>query len=85
GFNWEIVNDIMIREAIVGSSKSYDTIYMKSSENIMNVRKSIAEMYDIERPNISLEEYTNKKLTEFCENYLSEHINDYPFSEAFGE
>lgn len=83
GFNWEIVNDIMIREAIVGSSIPYDTIYMKSSENIMNVRKSIAEMYDIERPNISLEQYTNKKLTEFCENYLSEHINDYPFSEAF--
>jgi hypothetical protein len=85
GFNWEIVNDIMIREAIVGSSIPYDTIYMKSSENIMNVRKSIAELYDIEKPNISLEEYTNKKLTEFCENYLSEHINDYPYSDAFGE
>lgn len=84
-FNWEIVNDIMIREAIVGSSIPYDNIYMKVSDNIMNVRKTIAEMYDIERPNISLEEYTNKKLTEFCENYLSEHINDYPFSEAFGD
>ncbi|WP_019228339.1 hypothetical protein [Sedimentibacter sp. B4] len=83
GFNWEIVNDVMIREAIVGSSISYDTIYMKVSENIMNVRKTVSELYDIERPNISLEEYTNKKLTEFCENYLSEHINDYPFSEAF--
>lgn len=85
GFKWEIVNDIMIRDAIVGSSIPYDTIYMKASENIMNVRKSIAGMYDIEKPNISLEEYTNNKLKEFCENYLSEHINDYPFSEVFGE
>lgn len=85
GFNWEIVNDIMIREAIIGSSIPYDNIYMKVSDNIMNLRKTIAQMYDIERPNISLGEYTNKKLTEFCENYLSEHINDYPFSEAFGD
>lgn len=85
GFNWEIVNDVMIRESIVGSSIPYDTIYMKVSDNIMNIRKTIAEMYDIERPNISLEKYTNEKLTEFCENYLSEHINDYPFSEAFAE
>ena len=85
GLNWKIVNDVMIRDSIIGSSIPYNYIYMKVSENIMNERKAIADIYNIERPDISLEEYTNNKFTEFCENYLSSHINDYPFSEVFAD
>lgn len=83
GLNWRVVNDVMIRDAIIGSSISNDYIFEKVSENIMNERKSIAESYKFEEPKMSLEQYTVKRMTEFCENYLSEHINDYPFSEVF--
>jgi major membrane immunogen (membrane-anchored lipoprotein) len=83
GLSWKIVKDVIIRDSILGSSIPYKDINAKVSDNIINERKAIAEIYDIEKPDISLEEYTNNKLTEFCENYLSEHINDYPFSEAF--
>jgi major membrane immunogen (membrane-anchored lipoprotein) len=85
GFNWKVVNDVIIRDSIIGSSISNEGIYAKVSENIISERISIADLYKVERPNMSLEEYTIKKMTEFCENYLSEHINDYPFSEAFSE
>lgn len=85
GFNWNVVNDVIIRESIIGSSISNDYIYSKVSENIMNERKSIADLYKVESPNMSIEEYTIKKMTEFCEDYLSEHINDYPFSKAFAD
>jgi len=85
GFNWKVVNDVMIRDSIIGSSISNDYIYTKVSENIINERKSIADSYKVEKPDMSLEEYTTKKMTEFYENYLSEHINDYPFSEVFAD
>lgn len=85
GFNWKVVNDVIIRDSIIGSSISNEEIYAKVSENIINERISIADLYKVERPNLSLEEYTTKKMTEFCEDYLSEHINDYPFSEVFSE
>lgn len=85
GFNWNVVNDVIIRDSILGSSISNDYIYSKVSENMMNERRFIADLYEVERPNMSLEEFTTKKMTEFCEDYLSEHINDYPFAEVFGE
>ncbi|MGD9569492.1 MAG: hypothetical protein AB7V48_14475 [Sedimentibacter sp.] len=85
GFNWKVVNDVIIRDSIIGSSISNDSIYAKVAENMMKERISIADLYKVERPNISLEQYTTKKMTEFCEDYLSEHINDYPFSEVFAD
>lgn len=83
GFNWKVVNDVIIRDSIIGSSIPNDLIFEKVAKNISNERKSISELYQVENPNMSLEEYTNKKMTEFYEDYLSEHINDYPFAEAF--
>lgn len=85
GFNWKVVNDVIIRDSIIGSSISNDYIYAKVSENMMNERMFIADLYKVEKPNMSLEEFTTKKMTEFCEDYLSEHINDYPFAEVFGD
>ena len=85
GFNWTVVNDVLIRDSIVGSSISNDYIYERVSENIKSEKKKIADQYRVEGPKMSLDEYTAKKMTEFYEDYLSEHINDYPFSEAFSE
>lgn len=83
GFAWKVVNDVIIRDAIIGSSISNDYIYEKVSENTMNKRKSIAEAYKFEEPSMTLEQFTVKRMTEFCEDYLSEHINDYPFTDVF--
>lgn len=85
GFNWKVVNDVLIRDSIVGSSISNDYIYARVSENIKNEKKKIADQYRVEEPKMSLDEYTAKKMTEFYEDYLSEHINDYSFSEAFSD
>lgn len=85
GFDWKVVNDVLIRDAIIGGSISNDYIYSKVSENMMNERRKLADLYKVEGSNMSLEEYTAKQMTKFYEDYLSEHINDYPFSEVFTE